>query len=118
LIAHAGFDLVGIITLPALHAEMTMPGLDAGKHALCEKQFAMSALENEKLRDVATSSVGEPIEDPDFVWLFEIFSSQDAYQDGHRGSLPIRAPRHNRTPARQAERSPLGTTALVKGLAL
>jgi predicted dehydrogenase len=56
LISHPDVDLVDITTPPALHTEMTMAALAAGKHVLCEKPFAMSAAETEKMRDAASAS--------------------------------------------------------------
>jgi predicted dehydrogenase len=36
-----GLDAVTIVTPPALHHEMALAALEAGKHVLCEKPFAM-----------------------------------------------------------------------------
>ena len=41
LLCNPDIDAVSIVTPPFLHYEMTMAALDAGKHILCEKPFAL-----------------------------------------------------------------------------
>jgi predicted dehydrogenase len=45
----ADLDLVSITTPPALHHPMAVAALDAGRHVLCEKPMAMSAVEAEEM---------------------------------------------------------------------
>ncbi len=42
-------DLVSVITPPTLHYPVTMAALEAGKHVLCEKPFAMDVREARKM---------------------------------------------------------------------
>ena len=41
MLKHPGLDAVSIVTPPVQHHEMAMAALEAGKHVLCEKPFAM-----------------------------------------------------------------------------
>ena len=45
LIAHPGIDLIYNALPPNRHADLSIAALEAGKHVLCEKPFAMNALE-------------------------------------------------------------------------
>lgn len=49
VLAHPGVDLVCISTPPALHREMTLAALAAGKAVLCEKPTALDATEAEAM---------------------------------------------------------------------
>lgn len=53
LIADSGIDLVYVATPPAFHADVTIKALQAGKHVLCEKPFAMNAGEAARMLDAA-----------------------------------------------------------------
>ena len=56
LVARDDLDAVAITTPPAAHLEMVTAALNAGKHVLCEKPFALSAGEAEQMRDLAQST--------------------------------------------------------------
>ena len=45
LIAHPGIDLIYNALPPNRHADLSIAALEAGKHVLCEKPFAMNAAE-------------------------------------------------------------------------
>ena len=45
MLQEADIDAVSVVTPPALHHEMVMAALDAGKHVLCEKPFAMDQVQ-------------------------------------------------------------------------
>lgn len=51
LIADPSIDLVYVATPPALHAETAIEALDAGKHVLVEKPFAMNAVQARQVLD-------------------------------------------------------------------
>jgi predicted dehydrogenase len=53
LIARADIDAVAISTPPATHHPLSIAALDAGKHVVCEKPFALSAAEGAQMRDAA-----------------------------------------------------------------
>lgn len=53
LVARDDLDAVAIATPPAAHLEMVTAALEAGKHVLCEKPFALNAAEAEQIRALA-----------------------------------------------------------------
>jgi predicted dehydrogenase len=53
LIARADIDAIAISTPPATHHALSVAALNAGKHVVCEKPFAMSAEEGAQMRDAA-----------------------------------------------------------------
>jgi predicted dehydrogenase len=55
LVGRDDIDAVAIVTPPASHAEITIAALDAGKHVLCEKPFAMNVAEAERMRDAVAA---------------------------------------------------------------
>jgi predicted dehydrogenase len=54
LVRVAHVDLISVVTPPSEHREMVLAALDSGKHVLCEKPTAMSALEAEHMLAAAT----------------------------------------------------------------
>lgn len=57
-IARDDVDLVCITTPPNLHREMTLLGIEHGKHILCEKPMAMNLAEAEEM---AAAAEGKPL---------------------------------------------------------
>jgi len=53
LFARTDIDAVAISTPPGTHRALSIGALDAGKHVVCEKPFAMSAAEGAQMRDAA-----------------------------------------------------------------
>ncbi len=53
IVARDDLDAVAVTTPPAAHYEMVMAALRAGKHVLCEKPFALDAMEARAMRDLA-----------------------------------------------------------------
>lgn len=49
-------DAVSVVTPPHLHHDMAVAALDAGKHVLCEKPFAMDRTQAGSMRDKARST--------------------------------------------------------------
>jgi len=45
LVARNDIDAVGVVTPPSAHAQLAIAALEAGKHVLCEKPFALNARE-------------------------------------------------------------------------
>lgn len=52
-VSHPDVDLVCITTPPNLHREMTLFAVEHGKHVLCEKPMAMTAVEAEEMLEAA-----------------------------------------------------------------
>lgn len=48
-----GLDLVSVVTPPDLHHDMALAALEAGKHVLCEKPFAMNLAEAQEMLTAA-----------------------------------------------------------------
>ena len=55
LIGREDIDAVAITTPPAAHLEMALAAIEAGKHVLCEKPFALNATEAASMRDAAAA---------------------------------------------------------------
>jgi predicted dehydrogenase len=53
LIGRKDLDAVGIVTPPNAHHPLAIAALEAGKHVLCEKPFALDARQAADMRDVA-----------------------------------------------------------------
>ena len=56
LIRRDDIDAVAIITPPRAHHELSIAALDAGKHVLCEKPFAIDVRQAVEMRDTAAKS--------------------------------------------------------------
>ncbi|MCC6237215.1 MAG: Gfo/Idh/MocA family oxidoreductase [Dehalococcoidia bacterium] len=53
LVARDDLDAIAVATPPLAHHEMTLAALEAGKHVLCEKPFALDAGQARAMRDLA-----------------------------------------------------------------
>ncbi|HWJ53366.1 MAG TPA: Gfo/Idh/MocA family oxidoreductase, partial [Propionibacteriaceae bacterium] len=62
LLADPDLDLAYNALPPSLHARWSIAALEAGKHVLCEKPFAMNAAEAERVVEVAERSGRRAIE--------------------------------------------------------
>ena len=56
LIARKDLDAIAVATPPREHRDLSVAALQAGKHVLCEKPFAMDAAEGVAMRDAAEKS--------------------------------------------------------------
>jgi predicted dehydrogenase len=48
-------DIVGVVTPPVYHAEMTLAAVERGAHVICEKPMSMNADESRRMLDAAES---------------------------------------------------------------
>jgi predicted dehydrogenase len=62
VLADPSVDLVYNALPPHLHAELSIRALEAGKHVLCEKPFAMNAAEARRMNEAAARSARRIIE--------------------------------------------------------
>lgn len=53
LVARDGVDLVSVVTPPSTHAELVLAALEAGRHVVCEKPTARSAVEAARMLGAA-----------------------------------------------------------------
>ena len=53
IVAREDLDAIAVTTPPVAHQEIVMAALQAGKHVLCEKPFALHGLEARAMRDLA-----------------------------------------------------------------
>jgi predicted dehydrogenase len=49
-------EVVCVASPPASHAELTIEAVDAGRHVVCEKPFALDGVEAKLMRDAAARS--------------------------------------------------------------
>ena len=68
LIAMPEVDIVSIVSPHALHREMAVAALEAGKHVLCEKPTALNVEEARAMRDAARSSSATAMIAHEFRW--------------------------------------------------
>ncbi|MBH51593.1 MAG: hypothetical protein CL785_00350 [Chloroflexi bacterium] len=56
MIHEADIDAVSIVTPPFLHHEMALEAINAGKHVICEKPFALNSKEATEMYEAASNS--------------------------------------------------------------
>jgi predicted dehydrogenase len=56
LLAHDGLDCIDICTPTYLHADMAVQALEAGKHVICEKPMALTAVDCQRMIDAAAAN--------------------------------------------------------------
>ena len=56
LLQHPGLDAVVVATPPSQHLDMVTRALDAGKHVLVEKPFALNSADGARMRDKAKAA--------------------------------------------------------------
>lgn len=68
ILAMPDIDVVVICTPPALHHDMILEALEAGKHVICEKPFASSLAQVDRIRDAERRSAARVM--PIFQYRF------------------------------------------------
>jgi predicted dehydrogenase len=82
-----GLDAVSIATPPALHREMTLAALRAGKHVLCEKPFAVSEAEALEMYQAARASGLTAVVAHEFRYSSGRSYAAELIRDGYIGEL-------------------------------
>jgi predicted dehydrogenase len=67
-LALPGVDAVTIATPPDTHAELAIAAADAGRHVICEKPFALDAVEADAMLDAATRAKVVALVGHEFRW--------------------------------------------------
>ena len=80
-------DLVSIVAPPALHAPVTLAALRAHKHVLCEKPFAMSVREAQRMVAAAKRAQRVGMLDHEFRYLPARLRAKSLVDDGWLGDL-------------------------------
>lgn len=87
IIARDDVDLVSIVTPPALHKEMALAALAAGKAVLCEKPMALNADEAREMRDAAAQGEAFALIDHELRFLYGRQRMRDLLRDGLVGRV-------------------------------
>jgi predicted dehydrogenase len=87
MVAEGGFDLLSVVTPPHLHCEMTLAGLAAGMHVLCEKPMALNAEEAQQMLDRARETGLTGMIDHEYRYLAARQRFGELIRDGYIGEL-------------------------------
>lgn len=85
LVARDDLDAVAIATPPAAHHEMVTAALEAGKHVLCEKPFALDAAEARAMRDLAAARGRTAMVAHEFRWAPQRAQVKALLEQGYIG---------------------------------
>jgi predicted dehydrogenase len=89
LIGRADIDAISIVTPPALHYPMAKVALEAGKHVLCEKPFALNAAEAFELYSFANKTGRTSMITHEFRWSPQRAYIQSLIDEGYLGELRL-----------------------------
>lgn len=89
LIRLDAIDAVAISTPPRTHHPLVIAALEAGKHVLCEKPFAMDAVEAAAMRDVATKQQRTAMVAHEFRYTPQRAYIKKLLADGHIGRFEL-----------------------------
>ena len=89
LIGREDIDAVSIVTPPALHYPMVKAALEAGKHVLCEKPFALNAAEAFELYSLAKKSNRTSMITHEFRWSPQRAYIQSLIHEGYLGEMRL-----------------------------
>ena len=87
LLRDAAVDLVCVATEPALHAEMSVAALSAGKHLLCEKPLARTVREAQKIAGAAAGKTVISAVDHELRFHPNFERTRRAIADGEIGDV-------------------------------
>jgi predicted dehydrogenase len=87
LVAREDIDVVAVVTPPMAHAEVVLAALEAGKHVLCEKPFALSAAEAQAMLDGAEKRGLTGMVAHEFRFTPQRSHAKQLIDDGYVGTL-------------------------------
>jgi len=85
IIARDDLDAVAIATPPGAHLEMVTAALEAGKHVLCEKPFAVNATDARAMRDLAAATGRTAMVAHEFRWAPQRQQIKELLDEGYIG---------------------------------
>ena len=89
LIRRNDIDAVAISTPPRTHHPLVMAALEAGKHVLCEKPFALNAREAAEMRDAAAKRRRTAMVAHEFRYTPQRAYIKQLLADGHIGRFQL-----------------------------
>jgi len=89
LIARTDIDAIAISTPPGTHHPLSIAALNAGKHVVCEKPFAMSSSEGAQMRDVAARNKRTAMVAHEFRFAPQRRYIKELVRDGHIGRFNL-----------------------------
>ena len=87
LVAFNHLDAVSVVTPIPLHHPVTIAALEAGKHVLCEKPFALNTAEAKEMRDLAVRSGKTAMVAHEFRWASARRRVRELIEEGYIGDL-------------------------------
>lgn len=87
LIASDQVDVVAVVTPPIAHAEPTLAALEAGKHVLCEKPFAMNIEQAVAMRDAAKAKNVTAMVAHEFRYTPQRLQARRLMEEGYVGDV-------------------------------
>ena len=89
LLRQPDIDAVAIVTPVALHHEMTLAALRAGKHVLCEKPFALNTVQAREMVDAAQSTGLTTMIAHEFRFASGRMRAKELIDEGYVGDLRL-----------------------------
>ncbi|MGH8713050.1 MAG: Gfo/Idh/MocA family protein [Casimicrobiaceae bacterium] len=89
LIRREDIDAVSISTPPGLHHDIAIAALEAGKHVLCEKPFALDAIQAAEMRSAAEGAGTTAMVAHEFRYTPQRAYIKQLLDDGHIGKFQL-----------------------------
>jgi predicted dehydrogenase len=89
MIRRNDLDAIAITSPPASHRDLSIAALEAGKHVLCEKPFALNAREAAEMHDAAQRSGRTAMVDHEFRHAPQRAYIKQLLTDGHIGKFQL-----------------------------
>ncbi|HZQ58841.1 MAG TPA: Gfo/Idh/MocA family oxidoreductase [Acidimicrobiales bacterium] len=88
-LAIPGVEVVSIATPPAEHAALAIEAVEAGRHVICEKPFAIDAVEARRMRDAAAKAGVVALVGHEFRFAEDRATARDALASGAVGEVRL-----------------------------